>query len=130
MYLLGLALQEDATLIPGPGVDPTKVQTQKFARWDWIAYLGAIITGAFLVLVTVVAPETPKWLAINSRGDEAREVLSKLRGDNYDVQSEMEELEERPICGPRTSNPGYVELRTRSRTTRRERGIDGARLSV
>ena len=94
VYLVGLAMQEDAYLLTSFGnptgdasFDPSQVQVQKFARWDWLAYLGAIITGIFLVLMTVVAPETPKWLAINSRANEARAVLERLRGDNYDVQS-------------------------------------------
>ncbi|PBP20439.1 hypothetical protein BUE80_DR008821 [Diplocarpon rosae] len=53
--------------------------------WRWIVGLGAVPAGVQM-LTMVVMPETPRWLVMVHRRDEARIVLSKVFGSGLEIQ--------------------------------------------
>jgi len=52
-----------------------------------LAVGGAIGVGMACGLLAVC--ESPKWLAENGRGRQAREILQKIRGDKFDIEDEL-----------------------------------------
>jgi SP family galactose:H+ symporter-like MFS transporter len=62
-------------------------------NWHWM--LGIIaIPGALFFLGVFALPESPRWLMMRGRNDEATQVLTRLRGDPAVVQREEEEIAE------------------------------------
>lgn len=60
--------------------------------WRWM--LGIIaIPGALFLLGVLALPESPRWLMLRGRRDEAAAVLSRLRGDDVVVDREVAEIE-------------------------------------
>ncbi len=60
--------------------------------WRWM--LGIIaIPGALFLLGVLVLPESPRWLMLRGRRDEAVAVLARLRGDSAVVSREVAEIE-------------------------------------
>ncbi|EKD12872.1 uncharacterized protein L3040_007029 [Drepanopeziza brunnea f. sp. 'multigermtubi'] len=53
--------------------------------WRWIVGLGALPAG-IQILTMVIMPETPRWLVMVSRNDEARSVLNKVFGSGPEIQ--------------------------------------------
>lgn len=53
--------------------------------WRWIVGLGAV-PAALQVFVMLFMPETPRWLVMIGRHDEARKVLNKVFGGGADIQ--------------------------------------------
>lgn len=60
--------------------------------WRWMFAAEAIPAGLFFVMALAI-PESPRWLMKRSRGDEAREILVKIGGDEY-ARKEIEDVEE------------------------------------
>ena len=60
--------------------------------WRYMLLSGAIPAGLFLVLLLLV-PETPRWLVMKGRGDEARQVLRRVsnEADAIRVLAEIQE---------------------------------------
>lgn len=54
--------------------------------WRWIVGLGAV-PAVIQGIVMLVMPETPRWLVMVGRRDEARKVLNKVFGAGIDVQN-------------------------------------------
>ncbi len=62
-------------------------------NWHWM--LGVIaIPGALFFLGVFALPESPRWLMMRGRKDQATKVLSKLRGNPEVVRREEEEIAE------------------------------------
>lgn len=60
--------------------------------WRWM--LGIIaIPGALFLLGVLVLPESPRWLMLRGRRDEATAVLARLRGDSAVVSCEVADIE-------------------------------------
>lgn len=53
--------------------------------WRWMVGLGAI-PAAIQYAVMLVMPETPRWLVMVDRANDARDVLSKVYGGGRDIQ--------------------------------------------
>ena len=61
--------------------------------WRWM--LGIIaLPGALFLLGVLSLPESPRWLLMRGRGDEARAVLGKLRGDDAAVARDVADIEQ------------------------------------
>lgn len=65
--------------------------------WRWMLGLAAVPALVMLAGLFVL-PESPRWLLLRGRGDEARTVLAKVQGapaDDDEVDEQIRELEER-----------------------------------
>ncbi|HEY3528619.1 MAG TPA: sugar porter family MFS transporter [Nocardioides sp.] len=64
-------------------------------EWRWMLGVAAI-PGAVLAVGMLTVPHTPRWLAMQGREDEARDVLEDLRenDDDTDVDDELKDIEE------------------------------------
>jgi sugar porter (SP) family MFS transporter len=60
--------------------------------WRWMFAFGAV-PAAILGIGMYFLPETPRWLVEHGRTDEAREVLSRIRG-HEDIDEEIEGIRE------------------------------------
>lgn len=69
-YFLKLASQLDADWVRALGIDRY--------TWRWMLGLEAIPAAMWLIFLFIV-PESPRWLGIRGRLDEARAVLAKVR---------------------------------------------------
>lgn len=64
-----------------------------YEAWRWM--LGIIAIPGVLFLIGVFAlPDSPRWLIMAGRREEAIKVLHKLRGDEKVIQQEVAEIEE------------------------------------
>ncbi len=57
----------------------------EITAWRWIVGLGAVPAGVQM-LTMVIMPETPRWLVMVNRHDEARNVLTKVFGSGAEIQ--------------------------------------------
>ena len=65
-------------------------QTMRFGEWGWRWMLGVETLPAVLYLIALIfVPESPRWLAMQGRGDEALKVLEKVSGPQQ-AQSELQ----------------------------------------
>ncbi|KAK4936513.1 Bifunctional purine biosynthesis protein PurH [Elasticomyces elasticus] len=75
------------------------------SRWRWILATAGIIAAATFVGLTLT-PETPMWLAANNRPRMARGILQRIRGEEVDIQEEMDsweisgDAEQESLLGP------------------------------
>jgi len=61
--------------------DAAWAESLRFADWGWRWMLGVETLPAILYFFSLmVVPESPRWLAMNGRDDEAREVLERVGG--------------------------------------------------
>ena len=85
--------------------------------WRWM--LGIIaVPGALFLLGVLGLPESPRWLVLRGRHDDAHAVLHKLRGDDASARREIAEIEEQL----RTPQQGW-QLFLRNRHFRRSVGL-------
>lgn len=61
--------------------------------WRWMIGLG-MVPAAVLALGILIQPESPRWLVGKGRSNEARRVLTRLRGDEQAAAAEVEEIAE------------------------------------
>ncbi|WP_423824193.1 sugar porter family MFS transporter [Salinisphaera sp. SPP-AMP-43] len=60
--------------------------------WRWM--FGVLVIPAILLFFGALSvPKSPRWLAAKDRFDEARDVLSKLRGSSEEVEYELNEIQ-------------------------------------
>lgn len=65
-----------------------------FVTYEQLAVLCGIIPVIMFVLVLLVAPETPTYLLRKGKRKEAEYSLVLLRGPDYDIAGELEELQQ------------------------------------
>lgn len=65
-----------------------------FVTYDQLAILCGIIPVIMFVLVLLIAPETPTFLLRTGKRKEAEHSLILLRGHEYDIAGELEELQQ------------------------------------
>ena len=63
-----------------------------YIPYYWLAMIPLAMTSVFTLLATTIK-EKPRWLMTQGRNYEARNVLRWLRGPNYDVDQELQDIE-------------------------------------
>lgn len=54
--------------------------------WRWMFWMELIPAGLFFVLSFII-PESPRWLAVNKKEDQAHKIFSRIEGQAYAEQS-------------------------------------------
>ncbi len=82
-------------------------------RWRF-CFASQVIPVVFLVIGTLLIPESPRWLVKVGRNEEAFEIISKLRGDGDrerpDVQSEIREIVTVVQMEHESQNSNYIKM--------------------
>lgn len=65
-----------------------------YISYYWLAVIALGLTLVFTLSATTIK-ETPRWLMTQGRRHEAKKVLVWLRGPNYDVDQEVQDIEDR-----------------------------------
>lgn len=60
--------------------------------WRWM-FSAVAVPAAIFFVGSLFLPESPRWLAVNERSEEARKTLSKIGGDDY-AESALKEIRE------------------------------------
>ncbi|XP_068205930.1 facilitated trehalose transporter Tret1-2 homolog [Palaemon carinicauda] len=68
--------------------------------WRWSAFIIGFTTVVPLATGLIFFPDSPRWLAMKGRMEDARKALQFLRGKEYDVTSEFETIQK--VCSNRT----------------------------
>lgn len=58
--------------------------------WRLILAVGGVLAGIMAIGLGIGGAESPKWLAEHGRGDEAKRVLRRIRGEGVDLTKEVE----------------------------------------
>jgi sugar porter (SP) family MFS transporter len=89
-------------------VDPTM-------NWRWMLGVGAIPAILYFLLLFIV-PQSPRWLALKGRHDEAKKVLARIGGNEYAEQIHSEILENLQKSSD-THKSSFREVFSKSMTT-------------
>ena len=65
-----------------------------YISYYWLAVISLGLTLIFILSATTIK-ETPRWLLTQGRRHKAKKVLKWLRGPNYDVDQELQDIEDR-----------------------------------
>ncbi|KAH0921063.1 hypothetical protein HID58_021081, partial [Brassica napus] len=85
--------------------------TGNFFRWRTLALLSAIPCAVQLIGLFFI-PESPRWLAMYGRDQELEVTLTRLRGENFDVLEEAEEIRETVEISRRESQSFPINIGT------------------
>jgi MFS transporter, SP family, arabinose:H+ symporter len=74
-----------------------------FVSQSWRGmFLLQFVPAALFFLAALIVPESPRWLVLRSRLEQAREVLRSLRADDAEAEKELGEIQ-RSIAGERAT---------------------------
>mmetsp|Transcript_10928 Transcript_10928/g.16891 ORF Transcript_10928/g.16891 Transcript_10928/m.16891 type:complete len:591 (+) Transcript_10928:158-1930(+) len=62
--------------------------------WRYMFGCGIFLPSLMVFLSTFIMPETPRWLVVNERENEARHVLTKIYPVGYDVNPVVDDIKE------------------------------------
>ncbi|KAK4337747.1 hypothetical protein RND71_042234 [Anisodus tanguticus] len=80
-----------------------------FFTWRKLAVIGAI-PSFIQVLCIFFIPESPRWLAKVGKGKEVEASLRRLRGDNFDVSQEADEIKEYTETSQQLTESRFLDL--------------------
>ena len=81
-WLIGDFYMPDKNTLSAEGV---------YWAWRWMFLAELVPAGLFLILSFII-PESPRWLAINSKKDAAKRVFSQIGGSDY-AEMELKEID-------------------------------------
>jgi SP family galactose:H+ symporter-like MFS transporter len=92
-------------------VSNTGIAMASTSSEPWRMMLGIIAVPAFIMVILVMKiPRTPRWLMLKGRVDEARSVLSELRGTEFDITREIDQIKENLASNKDNRSGGGIAL--------------------
>ncbi|MGE2833310.1 sugar porter family MFS transporter [Mycobacterium sp. SMC-4] len=88
----------------------TIVGASESIPWRWAIGVAAIPAAVMLILLLRL-PESPRWLVKQGERDKGREVLERVRPENYDVDGEIAEMADLARAERNSSTRGWSGLR-------------------
>lgn len=87
-------------------------------NWRWMLGVGAIPAILYFILLFFV-PQSPRWLAMKGRHDEAKKILSKIGGEEYaeEVHAEIVKNTQKSDSGESNFKENIKEIFSKSMTT-------------
>src|SRR3546814_13877263 len=84
--------------------------------WGWLfvgevwrgMFLGQVVPALLFLGFALIVPESPRWLSLVGRPEQARTVLARLRGDDAAAGVELGQLEESPRVETRTHGRAHL----------------------
>jgi len=67
-------------------------------QWRFMFLLGVILPSVMIYLAINVMPESPRWLVANGQEQAARQVLTRIYPDGYNVNPVIEDIQELIEC--------------------------------
>lgn len=118
------------------GIFLTQCLALKYAygdQWRWLLFVGMLLAVCNLVLA-LLAVETPKWLVKKGRVADAKTVLAALRGNDENVEAEIEEWQHEVVVsaellGSEAPPPSFLSY-LRSSEYSRSRNIAASVMSL
>jgi len=84
-----------------------------YISYYWLAMIPLGFTSVFTLLATTIM-ESPRWLMTQGRNSEAKNVLQLLRGPNYDIDKELQDIESVLLQNKLTFVEALREFKNRS----------------
>ncbi|MDR0697914.1 MAG: sugar porter family MFS transporter [Tannerella sp.] len=72
--------------------------------WRWMFWAELVPAGLFFILSFVI-PESPRWLAINKKKENARKIFARIGGDAY-AETELAEIENFNVMQEKPADTG------------------------
>ncbi len=67
---------------------------------SWRIMMAVLLVPSMIMLIfSLFVPETPRWLVLKGRNEEARAVLNKIRGSQEEITAELQEIKESHAIG-------------------------------
>lgn len=95
-----------------------------FVSYEQLAILCGFIPVIMLVLVILIAPETPTYLLRSGKKNEAEKSLILLRGHDYDIAGELGELQQQ-LEEEKTQSSNFKDLISSRATVRASIAVMG-----
>lgn len=80
-----------------------------FLQWQHLTLI-CIVPPFLFLLLTFLLPESPSYLVVKGRRQQAITILRRLRGDYADIEGEVTELERRNSIGEHSKSGGWRDL--------------------
>ncbi len=84
-WRIGDHFMPDANILSGEGVN---------LAWRWM-FWAELVPAVLFFILSFIIPESPRWMAINKREEEARKVFARIGGEE-NANKELEEIRQLP----------------------------------
>lgn len=80
-----------------------------YVDWSMLAFVGSALPVPFFILM-IFTPETPRWFVTKGRDNDAKKALQRLRGQQINIDREMNELTSSQNEANKTGGSMFIHL--------------------